>query len=82
LGLGPFVEASPNFAAVGKGANILGNKLTGTTSVTFNGTSSRFKVVSDTYIRAQVPDGATTGAIEVTTPNGTLKSNVAFQVVP
>jgi hypothetical protein len=39
-------------------------------------------VLSDTYIKAEVPAGATSGTIEVTTPSGTLASNVAFQVVP
>jgi uncharacterized repeat protein (TIGR03803 family) len=81
-GLGPFVEANPNFGAVGKVVNVLGNGLTGTTSVTFNGTAAKFRVISDTYLKAQVPTGATTGAIEVTTPSGTLNSNVVFQVLP
>jgi uncharacterized protein (TIGR03437 family) len=76
------VEANPNFGAVGKVVNVLGNGLTGTTSVTFNGTAAKFRVISDTYLKAQVPTGATTGAIEVTTPSGTLNSNVVFQVLP
>jgi len=50
--------------------------------VTFNGASAGFKVVSSTFIEATVPSGATTGTIEVTTPSGTLKSDVAFQVIP
>ena len=82
MGLEPFVEAEPSFAAAGKRVAILGNNLTGTTSVTFNGTPATFKVGSGTYLLATVPAGATTGPIEVTTPNGTLSSNVAFQVTP
>jgi uncharacterized repeat protein (TIGR03803 family) len=82
MGLEPFVEAEPSFAPVGKRVAILGNGLTGTTSVTFNGTPATFKVGSGTYILATVPAGATTGPIEVTTPSGTLSSNVAFQVLP
>ena len=81
-GLSPFVAANPNFGAAGKVVNILGNNLTGTTSVTFNGVSAAFQVVSSTYIKAQVPGGATTGTIVVTTPGGTLNSNVTFQVLP
>jgi uncharacterized repeat protein (TIGR03803 family) len=81
-GLGPFVEANPGFEKVGHIIGILGNGLTGTTSVTFNGVAATFTVVSDTYIQATVPTGATTGTIEVTTPSGTLNSNVAFQVLP
>jgi uncharacterized repeat protein (TIGR03803 family) len=81
-GLGPFVQASPNFGASEHVISILGNNLTGTTSVTFNGTAATFHVVSPTYIKATVPTGATTGTIEVTTPSGTLTSNMAFQVLP
>jgi uncharacterized protein (TIGR03437 family) len=67
---------------VGYKINILGNNLTATTSVTFNGNPATFAVVSDTYVRATVPMGATTGTVEVTTPSGVLDSNVAFQVLP
>ena len=81
-GLGSFIESNPTFGKVGYNIPILGNHLTGTNSVTFNGTAATFTVVSDTYIKAQVPTGATTGTIEVTTPSGTLSSNVAFQVIP
>jgi hypothetical protein len=58
----------------------LGNNLTDATSVTFNGTSATFKVVSSTEIRTTVPVGATTGFVKVTTPQKTLKSNVVFRV--
>jgi uncharacterized protein (TIGR03437 family) len=60
---------------------ILGNNLTGTTSVAFNGTPATFYVDSDTEITAKVPNGATTGTVEVTTPNGTLSSNSLFRVI-
>jgi hypothetical protein len=39
-------------------------------------------VSSKTYITATVPAGATTGTVQVTTPGGTLSSNVPFQVLP
>lgn len=81
-GLAPFVAANPSFGKIGHGVMILGNNLTGTTSVTFNGVSAEFQVVSSTFLRATVPTGATTGTIEVTTPSGTLNSNIAFQVLP
>jgi uncharacterized repeat protein (TIGR03803 family) len=82
-GLSPFVAANPNFGVAGRVVNILGNNLTGTSSVTFNTTPATFSVGSGgTYIKATVPAGATTGTIEVTTPSGTLSSNVAFQVLP
>jgi uncharacterized repeat protein (TIGR03803 family) len=82
MGLGPFVETIPPAGKVGRGIIILGNSLTGTTSVTFNGTPATFKVISGTLIEARVPAGATSGTIEVTTPGGTLKSNEVFQVLP
>jgi uncharacterized repeat protein (TIGR03803 family) len=85
--LGPFVRTifnfgqAPNeFRILGSDVRILGNGLTGTTSVTFNGVAASFTVVSDTYIKTTVPAGATTGTIELTTPSGTLSSNVPFQV--
>jgi len=81
-GLGPFVAARPSFGSAGQTVTILGNGLKGTTSVTFNGVAAAFTVASDTYIHATVPSGSTSGTIEVTTPSGTLSSNVAFQVVP
>jgi hypothetical protein len=37
-------------------------------------------VQSNTYITATVPNGATTGTVTVTTADGSLKSNIAFQV--
>jgi uncharacterized repeat protein (TIGR03803 family) len=82
MGFGSFVESNPTFGKVGYTINILGNNLTGTTSVTFNGTSAAFTVVSDTYIKATVPTGTTSGTIEVTTPSGTLSSNVPFRILP
>lgn len=80
IGLGPFVAARSGFGSVGQVVTILGNNLTGSTSVTFNGTTAKFKVVSVTYIQAQVPAGATTGMIEVTTPTETLSRNIVFLV--
>jgi uncharacterized repeat protein (TIGR03803 family) len=82
VGLGPFVETLPSAAKVGAKVVILGNNLTGTTNVSFNGTAAKFTVISNTAIRTTVPTGATSGVVEVATPSGTLKSNVRFRVVP
>jgi uncharacterized repeat protein (TIGR03803 family) len=82
MGLGPFVTTRPNSGKVGTKVIILGNKLKGTTSVTFNGTAAVFKIVSSTEITTTVPTGATTGKVQVKTPSGTLTSNVNFQVTP
>jgi uncharacterized repeat protein (TIGR03803 family) len=82
-GLGPFVTFVIPLGKPGQTVQILGQGLTGTTSVTFNGVgATKFSVVSDTYMTAVVPSGATTGAVVVTTPSGTLTSNKQFQIVP
>ncbi|HEV2381130.1 MAG TPA: choice-of-anchor tandem repeat GloVer-containing protein [Terriglobia bacterium] len=80
VGLGAFVETVPTTAKVGRTIRILGNNLTGATSVTFNGTAATFTVKSATYISTTVPTGATTGPVQVVTPSGTLTSNVNFRV--
>jgi uncharacterized repeat protein (TIGR03803 family) len=80
VGLGPFVETRPTSGRVGETVIILGNDLTGATRVTFNRADARFKVVSSSEIEATVPPDATTGKVEVTTPSGTLTSNVDFRV--
>jgi len=83
VGLGPFVETVATSGKVGATVTILGNNLTGTSSVSFNGTPATFTVVKSSEIKAKVPSGATSGTVEVTTPSsGTLKSNVAFRVTP
>jgi uncharacterized repeat protein (TIGR03803 family) len=79
-GLGAFVETLPNSGAAGASIIILGTKLTGATKVTFNGVSASFNVKSSSEITATVPNGATTGPVVVTTPGGTLTSNVNFTV--
>lgn len=81
-GLGPFVAFVKSQGQIGATAQILGQKLTGSTAVTFNGIATTFTVVSDTYMTAVVPAGATTGSVVVTTPTGTLTSNKSFTVTP
>jgi len=80
VGLGPFVKLQPASGKVGELVDILGNNLTGATAVSFNGTPAIFKVVSNALITTNVPSDATTGGVQVTTPGGTLVSNVSFQV--
>lgn len=82
IGLGRFVETKPTSGRVGASVVILGNGLTGTTTVSFNGSAAAFTVVSSTEITATVPAGATSGTVVVTTPKKTLKSNVKFHVTP
>jgi len=82
VGLGPFVETLPASAKAGATIKILGANLTGATAVSFNGVTAAFTVKSRTLISATVPTGATSGFVTVTTPSGTLQSNVKFHVRP
>jgi hypothetical protein len=75
VGLTSLVETNPASGTVGEKVTILGDNLEGATSVTFNGTPAAFKV-SSTDVTTTVPTGATTGTIEVTTSERTLKSNL------
>ena len=79
-GISPFAKALPTLGAAGTPVVILGNGLTGTTSVTFHGTPAAFTVVSDTEIQTTVPTGAISGLVQVMTPGGTLTSNTVFRV--
>jgi len=81
-GLKPFVSFVRNRGKVGQTVGILGQGLTDTTSVSFGGVIAAFKIRSDTYLTATVPDGASSGYVTVITPTASLKSNVPFQVLP
>jgi len=82
VGLGPFVKTLPHNGKVSQVIRILGTDLTGATAVTFNGTPAVFTIDAPTEITAAVPPGATTGAVQVTTPTGTLLSAGPFTVLP
>jgi hypothetical protein len=67
--------------APGGTVTIQGTNFTGATEVRFNtAPSTRFFVVSAITINADVPAGATTGPISVTTPAGTATSATVFTV--
>ena len=83
MGLPPFVSPLPAYGQPRRQISILGTNLTGATAVTFNGTPAGAFEVNQTgsAITTRVPDGATTGLIEVTLADGTiLSSNIPFQV--
>ncbi len=80
--LNPFVAFVQPTGRAGRTAQILGQGLTGTTVVTFNSVAAtEFTVLSDTFMTAVVPSGATTGPVVVTTPGGALTSNVSFRII-
>ncbi|MGA9672940.1 MAG: IPT/TIG domain-containing protein, partial [Terracidiphilus sp.] len=71
---------SPTSGAIGTTVTITGTNLTGATAVAFNGTTATFAVNSVTQITANVPSGATSGKISVTTPGGVATSTGDFTV--
>jgi uncharacterized repeat protein (TIGR03803 family) len=81
VGTGPFVSLQKYQGRVGSTTQILGQGFTGATGVTYNGvTATVFKVVSDTYMTAVVPSGASSGMISVATSVGPLSSDKIFIV--
>ena len=81
-GLHPFVALLTTSGKAGLVIQILGNGLTGTTSVKFGTGSASFTVVSDTFMTAVVPATGTTGAVTVATPSGFRVSSKTFRVLP
>jgi len=77
-----FIKLVSASGTVGASIGILGQGFTGTTSVSFNGSSAKFTVTTDTYLTVTVPTAATTGTVTVTTPTGILTSNQSFVVLP
>jgi len=80
MGFAPFAKLFPASGKVGYTVEIIGQGLTGTTNVSFNGVEATFKVGSDTFLKAIVPAGASTGPVLVTTPKGVLSGNVNFRL--
>ena len=82
VGLGAFIETTPTSGKVGTKVTILGNHLTGTTSVTFNGIPATLLKVTNSSITTMVPAGALTGSVKVTIGANTLTSAQTFRVTP
>ena len=71
---------SPGIGGVGSTVTIRGHHFIGTTSVSFNGVSARFKVLNTEFISTVVPNGATSGPITVTNAGGTTTTTKSFTV--
>jgi len=82
MGLSPFIALVRYTGYVGRSVQILGQGLKGATAVTVNGVpATSFKIVSDFYMTAVIPAGATSGPVVVTTSTGTLTSNHNLRIV-
>jgi len=74
---------TPPSGTVGTPVTITGVSLTQTSKVTFGGVKATTVVVnSDTQVTANVPNGAKTGKIAISTPGGTATSSTVFTVTP
>lgn len=72
---------TPTQGPVGTPVAITGVSLTQASKVTFGGVkATTFVVNSDTKVTANVPTGAKTGKIAITTPGGTATSSAVFTV--
>lgn len=74
------VSFSPAGGRPGDQVTINGSNFNGVTSVAFNGANAQFFVTSPTQLRANVPLGATTGPIRLTSQGGTAVSASSFAV--
>jgi uncharacterized repeat protein (TIGR03803 family) len=71
---------TPESGPAGTSVTIKGTGLKQTTKVTFEGKSGTFTAISDTEVKADVPAGAATGKIAVTTKGGSATSATSFTV--
>lgn len=71
---------APTSGPVGTPVTITGNNLRGATKVTFGGVKATSFTATDTQVTANVPTGAKTGKIQVTTAGGTATSASVFTV--
>jgi uncharacterized repeat protein (TIGR03803 family) len=72
---------TPTSGTVGTPVTITGVSLKQASKVTFGGVkATTFTVNSDTQVTADVPTGAKTGKIAITTPGGTATSSTVFTV--
>ena len=70
----------PMSASPGQMVRVVGRRLAGATSVLFNGTQATVTADRGHSLEALVPDGATTGPIEVITTAGTVSTTGSFVI--
>lgn len=73
-------RATPDHGAAGTSVLISGRNFLGATAVNVNGVSASFQVKAGGYLQMTIPAGASTGAVSVTTPNGSATSSFAIVV--
>lgn len=80
---GAITGFAPTNSGPGSKITIIGQNLTGTSTVGFNGTpASAFTISNNTAVEAAVPDNVITGPITVTTPAGVIQSSGLFYAAP
>ncbi len=78
--LSPFVQLQLPVGSVGSSIGIFGQGFAKASAVSFNGTAATYSVVSDTYMTATVPHGATSGYVTVAEGQTSLRSSLPFNV--
>jgi len=72
---------SPATAAAGDVVTVTGARFTGASEVNLGTTPVTYTVISATEISFTVPAGASSGAVTITTPNGTVTSSTALTIL-
>lgn len=80
-GLKPYIILQYPRGMISTSIGIFGVGFTDANAVSFHGVAADFTVVSDTYLTATIPAGATTGYVTVTEPSQTLTSAVKLTVL-
>ena len=73
---------TPASGGIGDVVTINGSGFVAGLQVSFNGVPAGYSPISSTQITADVPAGATTGPISITTSGGTAVSGISFTVLP
>ena len=78
----PIVSAvTPDNAVAGDSITVKGIRFTGATSVTLGSFTTGFAIKNDSTLKFQVPAGASSGKVTVTTPNGSGTSGSSLTIL-